>query len=63
MRNVLTMMVTMMKMVVDNKYDYQNEVSDNNDDHKNSAVTRYDRMKILSNDYDTLVQNSLASYP
>ena len=62
MRNVFTMMVSMMKMVVDNKYDYQNDVSDNDDDHKNSAVTRYDWMKILSDDYDTLFHNSLASY-
>ena len=55
-------MVSMMKMVVDNKYDYQNDVSDNDDDHKNSTVTRYDRMKIWSDYYDTLFQTSLASY-
>ena len=28
LRNISTMTVTMMKMVVDNKYDYQNDVSD-----------------------------------
>ena len=58
----MTVMVTMMRMVVDNKYDYQNDVSDNDEDHKNSAVTGYDRMKILSDDCKTWLQNSLASY-
>ena len=63
MRNVFTMMVSMMKMVVVNKYDYQNDVSDNDDDHKkNCGINRYDRMKILSDDCKTWLQNSLASF-
>ena len=32
LRNIFTMMVSMMKMVVDNKYDQQNDVSDNDDE-------------------------------
>ena len=37
LRNISTMTVTMMKMVVDNKYDNQNNVSDNDHDHKKNC--------------------------